>query len=578
MGNIHHLQLLGRGAGSWNEWREREPDVRPDLSSADLRGANLSGMDLSGASLSRADLRKAVLAGALLKGCNLAGSNLESADLSGANLSEANLAGATLLRANLSGANLRNANLAGANLSDGLNLSGADLSAANLAGAKLVGVILCGATLKAANLAGADVRDAVLAGANLTDAAMAGARFDGADLSVATRGTSDAAIGGESFDDGVVEDGMPVSDEEEPISDVAIEALLQPESEPEADDLSGVIDEIEEEASETEVEVEAELPPAPQIDEPLGEEQAVEALVPVEEELDLTAVEEPAAAEEEVEEEEALSEEEKVEAEVDEEEEVEEEAAFEETLESAEEDEDEAQEDLAAADLSEPDIEDDQPQSEPAVAVLPPAQEDPLDDRVFSYETKEMAILALYSAQLAKKNKADQKALIDLMVQYNRTFFSPDVRVPMTLSGNALMVGFDNPTDALRCGSLYIDMLRGMEVESYVAINWGVATMRWPEDEEGHDELIANSISLSARLMPVGVVGEVLVLEELYANPLTERDLFSFERVGRKWKAVSSPNEDGVDVICYSVSTKQAPAGQMAAGRKPAGKKRTGRS
>ena len=70
--------------------------------------------------------------------------------------------------------------------------------------------------------------------------------------------------------------------------------------------------------------------------------------------------------------------------------------------------------------------------------------------------------------------------------------------------------------------------------------------------------LIASSISMAARLMPVGVVGEVLVLDELYSNSLTQRDLFDFTQVSRKWKAISAANEDGIEVLCYSVSPKHA--------------------
>ena len=56
--------------------------------------------------------------------------------------------------------------------------------------------------------------------------------------------------------------------------------------------------------------------------------------------------------------------------------------------------------------------------------------------------------------------------------------------------------------------------------------------------------------------MPVGTIGEVLVLEELYSNPLTQADRFTFERVARKWKAATDLAGEGIDVICYSVSSK----------------------
>ena len=71
MANEEHLKILKQGVEQWNKWR-LENAIRPDLSGADLSGANLSGADLSGANLSGADL---------------SGANLSGADLSGANLS-----------------------------------------------------------------------------------------------------------------------------------------------------------------------------------------------------------------------------------------------------------------------------------------------------------------------------------------------------------------------------------------------------------------------------------------------------------------------------------------------------------
>ena len=562
MGNVHHVQMLGRGAGSWNAWRADTPNIRPDFASSDLSNANLSGMDLSGASLSSADLHRAVLAGAVLKGCNLAGAKLDDADLSGADLTDANLAGASLLRANLSGATLHNANLAGSNLAEGpnaagANLSGANLFGANLAGADLRGALLYGASLCSANLAGADLRDAAMAGADLTDACTAGAKFSGGDPASNIRG----------FDQfSALEDvEQLVVAPEEALDETEIEALLESEADepadlmpvselPEEDRLeaepsaatpqSELMSEVsdtemsEREADEVLDEAEQDLlvPPGDEAEDDAESDDGTEELE-IEAESDdlLPDPAEPELAEPEPAEIEALPIEDTEEAMLDE-------------------SDTEVDFDLEPDADTETDIQSDAPGD----FVLPQVEEDISDDRVFSYSTKEMAILALYSPQIAKKSKADRKALLDLMVHYNRTYFPAAVRIPMTLSGNALLAGFENPTDALRCGGLYIDMLRGMQVESYVAVNWGEATVRRPEDEEeGYDELIANSISLAARLMPVGVVGEVLVLEELYSNPQTQRDLFSFDRVSRKWKAVSANNEDGIDVLCYSVSANQ---------------------
>ena len=43
MANDEHIAQLKKGVGAWNEWREANPDIRPDLEKANLRQANLHG-------------------------------------------------------------------------------------------------------------------------------------------------------------------------------------------------------------------------------------------------------------------------------------------------------------------------------------------------------------------------------------------------------------------------------------------------------------------------------------------------------------------------------------------------------
>jgi uncharacterized protein YjbI with pentapeptide repeats len=111
--------------------REEALKAYPNLSGADLSGADLSGADLRGAHLSRADLH-----GANLYGADLHGACLSDANLCGANLNDANLYGASLSGVNLRGASLSGVNLRGASLYDA-DLHGADLSGADLRGAYL---------------------------------------------------------------------------------------------------------------------------------------------------------------------------------------------------------------------------------------------------------------------------------------------------------------------------------------------------------------------------------------------------------------------------------------------------------
>jgi len=138
MANDEHVTMLKQGVDAWNEWRLKNPDIRPDLF-----GANFIGAYLGGTNLSWADLVGANLTGAYLGEANLSGACLSGANLSWADLVRANLTGAYLGGANLSGTYLVGANLTGANLS-GAYLERAALVDADLAGADLTGCSIYG--------------------------------------------------------------------------------------------------------------------------------------------------------------------------------------------------------------------------------------------------------------------------------------------------------------------------------------------------------------------------------------------------------------------------------------------------
>src|SRR5262245_4098997 len=71
MANPEHLEILRRNVEEWNKWREANPDVWPNLSKADLSGADFNGANLS----------KAKLSGAKLEGADLIRANLSKAEL-----------------------------------------------------------------------------------------------------------------------------------------------------------------------------------------------------------------------------------------------------------------------------------------------------------------------------------------------------------------------------------------------------------------------------------------------------------------------------------------------------------------
>jgi hypothetical protein len=163
MANDEHVALLKQGVAAWNAWRDENPSTIPNLSEANLHGADLTKANLSGAELSEANLSDAKLSGAnLLK----------------ANLSEARLNGAFLYAADLSEANLRQADFTIANLF-ATNLREADLSGVNLSGAELIEANLHGANFSGANLSGANLGGALLVDTDLTDANVTGCRIFG---------------------------------------------------------------------------------------------------------------------------------------------------------------------------------------------------------------------------------------------------------------------------------------------------------------------------------------------------------------------------------------------------------------
>lgn len=159
MPNPAHLSQLRAGVAEWNAWRVANPDVRIDLTDAELRNCELWGANLVEANLARTDLRdaklsRADLTGACLQGANLSdvyglGVTLDSTDLDDADLSNAVLGGSHGASFSLSKAKyfplngvltLRRARLTATRL-NGCTFQNADLSDADLTSADLTETI-----------------------------------------------------------------------------------------------------------------------------------------------------------------------------------------------------------------------------------------------------------------------------------------------------------------------------------------------------------------------------------------------------------------------------------------------------
>jgi hypothetical protein len=86
MANDEHVALLKQGVAAWNAWRDKNPEIRPNLGAGDFWAANLSAANLNRANLSAADLTGAGLIAANLRGGQPSGANLNRAGLDEADL------------------------------------------------------------------------------------------------------------------------------------------------------------------------------------------------------------------------------------------------------------------------------------------------------------------------------------------------------------------------------------------------------------------------------------------------------------------------------------------------------------
>lgn len=196
MANPEHLAMLKQGREAWNQWREDNPHVLPDLSGIDFtRAADFSGtavwgrrlldgadeakrLLLSEFNLSKVDFYKANLEHAELRGADLSDAKLVHTNLGSANLQQAVLHGAQLWAACFFKTDLRQVKLGRTHLVDidfsEAVLDGVNFSGQNLTGAKFINTHLRNADLREANLTGArlkgaDLRNADLTGATLTN-------------------------------------------------------------------------------------------------------------------------------------------------------------------------------------------------------------------------------------------------------------------------------------------------------------------------------------------------------------------------------------------------------------------------
>jgi uncharacterized protein YjbI with pentapeptide repeats len=146
--NNKHLRILKRGVAAWNKWREKNPDIIPELAGLrlsrydleDINEINFNKADLREASFSNLSSRNSSFKNANLQGANFNqvyfyNSNFNSANFSKSSLefvyfNEAQLIQTNFYKAELSIVEFYSANLSQANL-DKTHIIKADLREAN---------------------------------------------------------------------------------------------------------------------------------------------------------------------------------------------------------------------------------------------------------------------------------------------------------------------------------------------------------------------------------------------------------------------------------------------------------------
>lgn len=206
MANDKQLEILRQGVIAWNNWREANPTLSPDLSNTDFRGVNFCNINLHNCCLVYTNFSHAQLKSADFSNSNLEGSSFSYADLTGVNISGCNLKNsnfnsAALIAVNASNTDFYNCNFHNASLTcskfDSSILEKVSLNYGDLRWTSLIGVNLANAYLNMAILTEADLSNCEMSGvtaysanfnkvklinANLREANLGGSNLSGANL------------------------------------------------------------------------------------------------------------------------------------------------------------------------------------------------------------------------------------------------------------------------------------------------------------------------------------------------------------------------------------------------------------
>lgn len=226
MANQEHVNILFQGVDVWNKWRENNPNIKIDLTRADLSNINLSGINLNRADLYEINLSNANLSNAWLDfagidyskliNANLHGAHIEGTVFIGSDLTEADLSNthslpgvitnrhgnnapnfrdAKLIKANLTESSFYGANFAWVDFSHAIiknaSLDNCDFVCAIFEEAILFGSDFTNALMTSTNLQRADLQEVILSSSNLSRSNLAGANLQNANLSSSKMGGCD---------------------------------------------------------------------------------------------------------------------------------------------------------------------------------------------------------------------------------------------------------------------------------------------------------------------------------------------------------------------------------------------------
>lgn len=146
MGDPKHVEILRQGVEAWNNWRNSNRYLRPNLREITLQGVDIKGAYLAEADLTRVNFSGRDLSFAFLNEANFTEAKFNSSDLRNADLSESSFFRADLIKANLEGADIQAADFTQADLRranlKGIYLGGVDFTAAALTNADFTGCTL----------------------------------------------------------------------------------------------------------------------------------------------------------------------------------------------------------------------------------------------------------------------------------------------------------------------------------------------------------------------------------------------------------------------------------------------------